>query len=178
MGSKKRSNPPEAVEMEVEDDKAETPGDSNALKTADEPQKKNMKPMERRKKRKTLDKERRHNDSDNKADEGQKPAASEAASASCSSMNGLPGFHIDVFKDLASADLSVRKAAVEKLASELIEVQKAYERIGGDTREGEEGAVQLEAEKDDGLENCAPSLRYAIRRLIRGVSSSREVFCC
>lgn len=37
------------------------------------------------------------------------------------------------------------------------------------------GGSKLEAEKDDGLNNCAPSLRYAVRRLIRGVSSSREV---
>nr|CAD1824327.1 unnamed protein product [Ananas comosus var. bracteatus] len=61
----------------------------------------------------------------------------------------LPALRVIVFRDLASSDAS------KKLA--------------------EDGAVQLEAEKkDDGLENCSPSLRYAIRRLIRGVSSSRE----
>ncbi|EMS61721.1 DNA polymerase V [Triticum urartu] len=32
----------------------------------------------------------------------------------------------------------------------------------------------MEAEKEDGLDNCAPAVRYAIRRLIRGISSSRE----
>ncbi|KAI7986367.1 hypothetical protein LOK49_LG14G01210 [Camellia lanceoleosa] len=37
-----------------------------------------------------------------------------------------------------------------------------------------DGGLQLEAEKDDGLNNYAPSLRYAVRRLICGVSSSRE----
>ena len=42
-------------------------------------------------------------------------------------------------------------------------------------KESGEGGLKLEAEKDDGLDNCAPSVRYAVRRLIRGVSSSREV---
>ncbi|GJW37735.1 hypothetical protein Tco_0060655 [Tanacetum coccineum] len=34
--------------------------------------------------------------------------------------------------------------------------------------------IKEEAEKGDGLNKCAPSVRYAVRRLIRGVSSSRE----
>lgn len=43
------------------------------------------------------------------------------------------------------------------------------------TSDAIEGGHKSEAEKDDGLNNCAPSLRYAVQRLIPGVSSSREV---
>ena len=74
----------------------------------------------------------------------------------------------------------MREAAAEALVAELKVVQKAYEK---GVRKGEkeagagDGPTQMEAEKDDGLENCAPSVRYAIRRLIRGISSSREVEC-
>ncbi|KAF2312266.1 hypothetical protein GH714_029613 [Hevea brasiliensis] len=89
-----------------------------------------------------------------------------------SSNGDLPEFHIGVFKDLASADVSVREAAVERLVTELQAVQNAYEMV--ENKEVIEGGLKLEAEKDDGLNNCAPSLRYAVRRLIRGASSSRE----
>lgn len=172
MGGKKR---PSSSADEVEAEKETTANDSDARCTAEEPQKRNLKPMERRKKRKASDKERHQSDGDVKA-EVSKPAVNEAPvpSSSSSAMGSSPGFHINVFRDLAAADSSVRKAAAETLASELIEVQRAYERNGGKKGVEEEGAVQLEAEKDDGLEDCAPSLRYAIRRLIRGVSSSRE----
>ncbi|KAG9130592.1 hypothetical protein Leryth_011848 [Lithospermum erythrorhizon] len=81
----------------------------------------------------------------------------------------LPEFHIGVFKDLAAADCSVREEAAATLLTELIDVQKAYELL-----DDKEGVVKLEAVKDDGLDECAPSVRYAVRRLIRGVSSSRE----
>ncbi|KAK9283879.1 hypothetical protein L1049_012134 [Liquidambar formosana] len=130
-----------------------------------------IKPMERRKKRKAVDKERHRVASEN---EGRKPKQSslESHSASSSTSSGLPEFHISVFKDLASADVSVREAAAEALVTELQEVQKVYDRL--EKKEVAEGGLQLEAEKDDGLNNCAPSLRYAVRRLIRGVSSSRE----
>ncbi|KAL3538735.1 hypothetical protein ACH5RR_002101 [Cinchona calisaya] len=84
----------------------------------------------------------------------------------------LPEFHIGVFKDLASADASVREAAAEALVVELQAVQKAYDKL--ENKEEVEGALKLEAAKDDGLNDCAPSVRYAVRRLIRGVSSSRE----
>ncbi|KAK9905214.1 hypothetical protein M0R45_000408 [Rubus argutus] len=145
-----------------------------------------VKPMERQKKRKALDKERRLHT----AEEETKPkssmdvelkttdplaaTASVSSSAAAASSSGvLPEFHVGVFKDLASADGSVREAAAEALATELMEVQRAYE--GLENKElVEGGGVKLEAEKDDGLNDCAPSLRYALRRLIRGVSSSRE----
>ncbi|KAL5700073.1 DNA-directed DNA polymerase [Ranunculus cassubicifolius] len=129
------------------------------------------KPMERRKKRKALDKERRKKPKISK-DLGSEAVPGVVSASSNSSGSELPEFHIGVFKELASADVSVRKAAAEKLVVELVEVQKAYEKE--DKVEVVEGGLQLEAEKDDGLTNCAPSLRYAIRRLIRGVSSSRE----
>lgn len=142
-----------------------------------------MKPMERRKKRKALDKERHRSTSENegakahemmgvepKQDGTYAPVVVSVVGPSSSGI--LPEFHIGVFKDLGSSDGSVREAAAEKLVTELQQVQKAYERL--ENKDVIEGGLKLEAEKDDGLNNCAPSLRYAIRRLIRGVSSSRE----
>ncbi|KAK6253357.1 hypothetical protein QUC31_015077 [Theobroma cacao] len=136
-----------------------------------------IKPMERKKKRKQLDKERRRSVLENeesqpkqmnlesKRNDAWEPVAS-------SSTIGLPEFHISVFKDLASANSSVRESAVETLVTELQEVQKAYDRL--ENKDLVEGVLKLEAQKNDGLDNCASSLRYAVRRLIRGVSSSRE----
>ncbi|GMI88325.1 hypothetical protein like AT5G64420 [Hibiscus trionum] len=136
-----------------------------------------VKPMERKKKRKQMDKERRRSVLENeepqpkqmivesKGNDAPDPVAS-------SSSSSLPEFHISIFKDLASADSSVREAAVETMVSELQEVQKAFDRL--ENKELVEGVLKLEAQKDDGLDNCASSLRYAVRRLIRGVSSSRE----
>ncbi|CAK7330365.1 unnamed protein product [Dovyalis caffra] len=136
-----------------------------------------MKPMERRKKRKALDKEKQHAASENKEVKTTKkdvdPKVSENEKQMGASSSGeLPKFHIGVFKDLASADVSVREAAVEGLVTELQEVQKAYEVT--ENKELVEGGLTLEAEKDDGLNDCAPSVRYAVRRLVRGASSSRE----
>ncbi|KAJ0077791.1 hypothetical protein Patl1_37203 [Pistacia atlantica] len=72
--------------------------------------------------------------------------------------------------DLASADVSLRQAATESLVTELEEVQKAYERGG---KELVKNGIKLEADKDVGLNDRAPSVTYGVRRLIRGVSSSR-----
>ncbi|RZC61830.1 hypothetical protein C5167_023587 [Papaver somniferum] len=128
-----------------------------------------VKPMERRKKRKQMDKER-HKTEEKKVKVPKVQANTDAAVASSSS-SSKPVFHISVFNDLAAVDSSIREAATETLVTELRDVQKEYnlaEKKGGDD------GSQLEAEKKDGLDNCASSLRYAIRRLIRGVSSSRE----
>ncbi|KAM1790344.1 hypothetical protein ACFX12_034423 [Malus domestica] len=127
-----------------------------------------VKPMERQKKRKALDKVRRLHTEETKPKE---PKTMEVP-ASSSTSGVLPEFHVGVFKDLSSADGSVREAAAEALAMELVAVQRAYD--GLENKELVEGGVKLDAEKDDGLNDCAPSLRYAVRRLIRGVSSSRE----
>jgi DNA polymerase phi len=86
-----------------------------------------------------------------------------------------PGLHMNVFRDLASLEVSVREAAAEALVAELKDVQKAYEKGArkGEKEAGDgDGPSQMEAEKDDGLDNCAPH-----RWLIRGISSSREVEC-
>ncbi|KAB1206724.1 DNA polymerase V [Morella rubra] len=139
-----------------------------------------VKPMERRKKRKALDKERRQSAVPENEEEPKKAKGIDAesvggedhASAVPSSYSGLPEFHIGVFKDLASMDVKTRESAAEAMVRELQEVQEAYERI--ENKDLVEGSLKLEAEKNDGLKNCAPSLRYAVRRLIRGVSSSRE----
>ncbi|KAI3913610.1 hypothetical protein MKW92_038254 [Papaver armeniacum] len=132
-----------------------------------------VKPMERRKKRKQMDKER-HKTEEKKVKVPKVQANTDAAVASSSS-SSKPVFHISVFNDLASVNSSIREAATETLVTELRDVQKEYnlvEKKGGDDGGGD--GSQLEAEKKDGLDNCASSLRYAIRRLIRGVSSSRE----
>ncbi|RZC44084.1 hypothetical protein C5167_037031 [Papaver somniferum] len=122
-----------------------------------------VKPMERRKKRKQMDKER------HKTEEKKVKVPKVQANTDASSSSSKPVFHISVFNDLASVDSSIREAATETLVKELRDVQKEYnlvEKKGADD--------QLQAEKKHGLDNCASSLRYAIRRLIHGVSSSRE----
>lgn len=134
-----------------------------------------VKPMERRKKRKELDKERHRAALENKQPE---PRASNVqleskVSNASASLGGLPELDISVFKDLASVDAPVREAAAGTLVSKLQEIQKAYDRL--ENKKLVEDELRLEAEKDDGLNDFAPSVRYAVRRLVRGVSSSREV---
>lgn len=140
--------------------------------------------MEKRKHRREFDKERHHAGSQH-VEIPKARSLSEGRVASQSSMapTGLPDIHVAVFSDLSSSDSSVREAAAETLVKELLQVQEAHEKLR--EKGVDEGGLQLEAEKDDGLKNCASSLRYAIRRLIRGVSSSREVcfallysYCC
>ena len=190
MGSKKRSS--SSVEEEVEGkidavmDNVVVPNPLEKKKMKIKKDKKvdetlSVKPMERFKKRKALDKERRHAAVSENEEEPKKPkqlrvesvADEDHAPVASSSSSGLPEFHIDVFKDLALADGKVREAAAEAMVKELQAVQEAYERM--ENKDFVEVGLKLEAVKDDGLKNCAPSVRYAIRRLIRGVSSSREV---
>ncbi|KAK9905207.1 hypothetical protein M0R45_000403 [Rubus argutus] len=76
-----------------------------------------------------------------------------SVSSSASSSGVLPEFHVGMFKDLASADGSIREAAVEALATELMEVQRGYEWL--ENKElAKDGGVKLESETDDGW-NCA-----------------------
>ncbi|KAL1336158.1 hypothetical protein AAHE18_10G041900 [Arachis hypogaea] len=137
-----------------------------------------VKPMERKKKRKALDKERRRTaaDTEPKLPEPSTSAAQAQPVDSPGTSSGggsqLPEFHIGVFKDLAVAAEPAREAAAKQLVTELKAVQSAYDAL--DEKEVGDGGFKLEAEKDDGLDDCAPSVRYAVRRLIRGVSSSRE----
>lgn len=148
---------------------------------APSPASNSMKPMERRKQRKALDKER-HRAASKTVEIKPKPevlqdikpddAAPAAHAGPSSPRSVLPEFHISVFKDLASADAPTRETAAEAMVTELCQVQEAYDRM--ETKEIVKGGLLLEAEKDDGLNDCAPALRYAVRRLIRGVSSSRE----
>ncbi|KAL2936701.1 rDNA transcriptional regulator pol5 [Bienertia sinuspersici] len=93
------------------------------------------KPMERKKKRKLLDKVR--HSSDSTACESKeakltqdKPLWKLEDPGATSSSNGQPEFHINIFSELASADASKRELAAERLAVELQEVQKAYEESG------------------------------------------------
>ncbi|CAN6455380.1 unnamed protein product [Victoria cruziana] len=129
--------------------------------------------MEKKKKRKRMDKERHRIKSAETKELVPKKVTGHSVQppALKPPPSSMRGFHIDIFRDLSSVEVSAREAVVEVLVKELQKVQKAYEKSGGTLYEG---SAQLEAEKDEGLKNCAPSLRYAIRRLIRGVSSSRE----
>ncbi|RZB63310.1 rDNA transcriptional regulator pol5-like [Glycine soja] len=133
-----------------------------------------VKPMERKKKRKALDKERRRTTSQTEPEHAaSEPKPAPPSTDSPSSSGGvMPEFHIGVFKDLAAASESAREAAAKQMVTELKAVQNAYD--SREEKESGEGGLKLEAEKDDGLDNCASSVRYAVRRLIRGVSSSRE----
>ncbi|TVU33504.1 hypothetical protein EJB05_25327 [Eragrostis curvula] len=173
MAGKKRPPVPEA----------ETATDASRDEAAAEAPAKKKLAMERKKQRKELDKERHRQSAESEAAavKPQPPPAETAAAVPVcpppAPVVAGPGLHMNVFRDLASPEASVREAAAQALVAELKDVQKAHEKA---LRKGEkeagagDGPSQMEAEKDDGLENCAPSVRYAIRRLIRGISSSRE----
>ncbi|XP_045811731.1 rDNA transcriptional regulator pol5-like [Trifolium pratense] len=135
--------------------------------------------METHKKSKAFDKNRRKDKLKSKlesksksepVDLDSKPTA-DSTSGGTSGGDSPPEFHISVFKDLAVVDDSARSAAAKQMVTELKAVQNAY---GVQDMDIDDGGFKLEAEKNDGLDECAPSVRYAVRRLIRGVSSSRE----
>lgn len=142
------------------------------------------KDMEKKKKRKASDKERKRAAAALENDDGEPPrppkppavvSDSNSDAAAASSSSSLPELPLSYFRDLASPEASVREAAAASLVARLQEIQKRYEMLPD--KESVDGGLMLEAEKNDGLDNCAPHLRYALRRLIRGVSSSREVCC-
>ncbi|GJX48621.1 Myb-binding protein 1A-like protein [Tanacetum coccineum] len=177
MGSKKRSS--DSVDT-VDESKAysehlekkmkkikKTDGEIDKVKTNTD----NETPMERKKKRKALDKEKKNKSV--VSDENGEVKVNVGNMEVENRISSMPEFHIGVFKDLGNKEVEVREAAAERLVSELIEVQKAYDLMEKKD-EVDGGGFKLEADKDDGLNNCAPSVRYAVRRLIRGVSSSRE----
>ncbi|CAH9079745.1 unnamed protein product [Cuscuta europaea] len=141
--------------------------------------KRSANPMENKKEKRRKDKNRHQQEESETAEPEPEKIALQIknyvnmqTSPSSSGCVHLPEFHIGVFKDLGTADSSLREAAAEMLVTELQEVQKAYDQL--ENKEAVDGQLKLEAYKGDGLDKCAPSLRYAVRRLIRGVSSSRE----
>ncbi|MQL80121.1 hypothetical protein Taro_012548 [Colocasia esculenta] len=139
-----------------------------------------LKPMERRKKRKALDKEKHRAAV---AADGEVPpkVAKVDRSAGADTGDRRPpvgpvsggGLPVHLFMELTSPETSVREAAAEALATELRKSQEDYEKLG-ESNVGGAAVLPLEAEKDDGLERCAPPVGYAVRRLIRGLASSRE----
>ncbi|XP_016539372.2 rDNA transcriptional regulator pol5 [Capsicum annuum] len=157
-------------------DKKKRKAETEVPDTPSTPHKISSNPMEKKKQKRALDKEKRKLESEKMVEAKRKLIASELRSNQKTvispTTSGLPEFHISIFKDLAAAETSIREAAAHSLVAELLEVQKVYDSIAN--KEVIEGQLKLEADKDDGLNNCAPSLRYAVRRLIRGVSSSRE----
>ena len=80
---------------------------------------------------------------------------------------------MDLFRNLSSADARIRAATTLTLVQELQEVQTVYEQSG--TEGNDDGDLKLEAVKDACLKNCAPTMKYAIRRLICGISLSRAI---
>ena len=80
---------------------------------------------------------------------------------------------MDVFRNLSSADAKIRAAATLTLVQELQEVHTVYEQRG--TEGNDDGYLKLEAAKDACLKNCAPTMKYAILRLICGISLSRAI---
>ncbi|CAN8251658.1 unnamed protein product [Cochlearia groenlandica] len=139
--------------------------------------------MEKKKKRKASDKERKRAALENGGGKSTRPNNSvvvesnseepETSLAAASSITrALTELPLHYFTDLASPEASVREEAASSLVSILQENQKQYEMLPD--KESINGGLVLEAEKNDGLDNCAPQLRYALRRLVRGVSSSRE----
>ncbi|CAH8363308.1 unnamed protein product [Eruca vesicaria subsp. sativa] len=127
--------------------------------------------MELQKKRKASDKERKRAAALDKPKPPPLPPAT-SDSNSDAAVSSLPELPLSYFRDLASPDSLIREAAATSLVKRLQEIQKQYESLPD--KETIDGGLMLEAEKNDGLDNCAPHLRYALRRLIRGVSSSRE----
>ena len=194
MAGKKR--PPTALaDLEADSSQDEAAAVAKPLPAEQMPAKKMKKlAMELRKQRKQVDKDRHRQAADKPKPKPPQPAAAAEEPAAAAAVVPAPapapapappapvvagpGLHMNVFRDLASPEASLREAAAEALVAELREVQTAYEENAEDEEkeaaEGD-GASQMEAEKEDGLDNCAPAVRYAIRRLIRGISSSREV---
>ena len=80
---------------------------------------------------------------------------------------------MDVFRNFSSADAKIRAAATLTLVQELQEVQMVYEQSG--TEGNDDGDLKLEATKDACLKNCSSIMKYSIRHLICGISSSRAI---
>lgn len=128
-----------------------------------------LNPMERRKKRKLLDKERH-----------KQPVAHLPAHPPPPASSFPHALDLNLFSQLSSPLASVRDSAVESLVTTLRFNQLDFQRQRQAEERGlafdlDRGPRLLEAHQDDGLQNCADNVRYSVRRLIRGVSSSRAV---
>ncbi|KAL2622927.1 hypothetical protein R1flu_003132 [Riccia fluitans] len=82
---------------------------------------------------------------------------------------------MQIYWYLASVEANVREIAALALVKELTAAQKDYEESGLGKEERDAEAVILgEGKLEDGLGDCSPAVQYALRRLVRGVASSRE----
>ncbi|KAJ2956399.1 hypothetical protein NQZ79_g7736 [Umbelopsis isabellina] len=74
---------------------------------------------------------------------------------------------LPLYWDLASLDPETRTTAARTLISTLASFQTTFEETGAkaDTTENDEDSLEV---------NCAPDVSYALKRLIRGLPSSRE----
>jgi DNA polymerase phi len=116
------------------------------------------------------------------------PSAAQPASASPSSASRSPAnaATLQVFWDLASDDAATRASACQLLIQSLASEQKSYTASGGPARAAAQSAAQMEDAKMDGDDeddegvvstplshSLAPPLSYALKRLSRGLASSR-----
>ncbi|GBG91164.1 hypothetical protein CBR_g52045 [Chara braunii] len=85
------------------------------------------------------------------------------------SMKGL-----QIYWNLASIDDRVRQVATEALVKEIKEGQEAFERGGNDGNVSVGALLGGGDEVKELLKDCSPGLQYALRRLIRGMASSRQ----
>ena len=69
----------------------------------------------------------------------------------------------------------VRVAEQVSRPAHVSEDEKEEEDDDDDDGIAQDKVKEKENEEEEELQNCAPSVRYALRRLIRGVGSSREV---
>ncbi|CAK9221215.1 unnamed protein product [Sphagnum troendelagicum] len=105
--------------------------------------------------------------------EGDKAGNSEMARLADSSSACPEPVGMQIYWNLSSVNACVREAAAVALAKELESDQQEFEAGGRQEGAAEEvlGAVK---DVDGALKGCAPSVRYAVRRLVRGLGSARE----
>ncbi|KAK6156707.1 hypothetical protein DH2020_010955 [Rehmannia glutinosa] len=175
--SKKRMKK-EKKQKDIEIPESENQNDIAAASTSSNGHKLSLNSMERRKLRKLMDKERHKAETKKiesateKMEVELKTDGNVSASTSNSSGGVLPEFHIGVFKDLAAADASIREEAAKALVMELREVQNAYDKL--ENKDEVEDKSKLEAEKDDGLNNCVSVCEVCCAEAHSWGVSSRE----
>jgi DNA polymerase phi len=95
----------------------------------------------------------------------------DVVSGTNSANQSLTPVGMQIYWNLSSMNMTVREAAALALVRELREKQEEFTAGGG--RGGI--AEVLGAKDNDGLfDGCAPAVQYALRRLVRGLGSSRE----
>lgn len=97
---------------------------------------------------------------------------------------------MELYWKLASGDASVREEAAVALVRDLLQSQQQQEKgahahkeegdaphhhhFSNNYHQAAEEVLLGASAEDEGLPNCTPAVQYALRRLVRGVASSRE----